>query len=111
MKTAVRRIADGYSIDDFLVALCDGLEVFALQAGERNQYHLVRSTKWDAEKHTLGAYRQIEPLKSILFQPREYLGAAFQENVATETTTIDRIVVGVKNCDLAGKKIRIGGQM
>jgi hypothetical protein len=104
MSTATRQLAAGRTIDDFLVALSQGREVFALEPGEGGQYHLVRADCWDADKHTLGAYRPIEPLKSLLFQPREYFGPTM---APPETAPLhERIVIGVKNCDLAGLKIQ-----
>jgi ferredoxin len=65
---------------------------------------LVRADAWDADKHTLGDYRPIEPLKSLLFQPREFFGPTMEQ---TEPALMrKRIVIGVKNCDLAGLKIQ-----
>lgn len=104
MNTPSRQLAEGRTIDDFLAALSRGRQLFTLQAGEGGQYHLVRADHWDADKHTLGDYRPIEPLKSILFQPREFLGPTM-ENTETEPLG-ERIVIGVKNCDLAGLKIQ-----
>lgn len=105
MNTSTQRITEGRTIDEFLAALSRGRELFTLQAGEEGQYHLVRADRWDAEKHTLGDFRQIEPLKSIMFQPREYFGPTFQ-TAETEPDMPERIVVGVKNCDLAGLRIQ-----
>ncbi len=59
---------------------------------------------WDPDQHTLGAFRQIEPLKSIFFQPREYFGSTFDH--ADREPMPERIVIGVKNCDLAGLRIQ-----
>ncbi len=79
MNRSSRKIADGCTIDDFLAELSRGREIFTLAGGLRmGQYHLVRADHWDADKHTLGAFRQIEPLKSILFQPREFFGPTLQ---------------------------------
>ena len=104
MNKAARKLAEGHTIDDLLAALSHGREVFALQAGEGGQYHLVRADAWEADKHTLGAYRPIEPLKSLLFQPREFFGPTMEQ---TEPVPLrERIVIGVKNCDLAGLKIQ-----
>jgi sulfhydrogenase subunit beta (sulfur reductase) len=160
MNATTRKIADACTIDQFLAALSRGREIYALEAAEggrfslpvlhqrsNRQYHLVRVGRWDSEKHTLGDYRPIEPLKSVLFQPREYLGPMFEgsetpsllERMKTEPTALaagaesdanqslgpeasacgsrmkafssapplpDRIVIGVKNCDLAGLRIQ-----
>ena len=105
MHSSTQRLADGHTIDEFLAALSRGREIFALQAGEEGQCHLVRTDRWEAEKHTLGVFRQIEPLKSILFQPREFLGTIFQF-VETKPVMPERIAIGVKNCDLTGLRIQ-----
>ena len=104
MTKQTRQLADRRPIDEFLAALSRGRELYTLQPGERGQYHLVRADAWDSEKHTLGAFRPIEPLKSLLFQPREFLGSTLQ-NAETEPIP-GRIVIGVKNCDLQGLKIQ-----
>jgi len=104
MSTAIRQLAEGLTIDDFLAALSHGRQIFTLQSGEGGQYHLVRADSWDAGRHTLGDFRPIEPLKSVLSQPREFLGPTNQ-NAETEPLP-ERIVIGVKNCDLAGLKIQ-----
>ena len=104
MKTPPRTIAEGRTIDEFLAALSVGRELFGLQAGEGGQYHLVRAEGWDGKKLTLGGYRQIEPLKSIFFPPREFLGTAFGGKQRAPLP--ERIVIGVKNCDLAGLRIQ-----
>ncbi len=104
MKMSTRRIADGTTIDGFLSALARGREVITLEPGENGQYHLVRSEHWESGRHTLGAFRPIEPLKSLLFQPREYFGPPL--NGAEPSPLPERIVIGVKNCDLAGLKIQ-----
>jgi hypothetical protein len=101
---ATHTIAEGNTVDDFLAALCRGRKMFVLQAGEEGRYHLVRAAAWDRDKHTLGAFRQIEPLKSIFFQPREYFGATFDHG--DREPIAQRIVIGVKNCDLAGLRIQ-----
>lgn len=104
MKTQTYQLAEGYTVDDLLSALTAGREIFALEPGEQGRYHLVRTDGWDPEKHTLGAYRPVEPLKSLLFQPREFLGPTFEPTEAQPLA--ERIVVGVKNCDLAGLRIQ-----
>jgi hypothetical protein len=104
MSGSTYTIAEGRTIDEFLAVLCRKREVFGLEAGDDDQYHLVRNAAWDGERMTLGAYRQIEPLKSIFFPPREFFGATLDESHRDPLP--ERIVVGVKNCDLAGLKIQ-----
>ncbi len=104
MGTATQTLTGESRIEEFFGALSQGREVFALEATPAGQYHLVRADRWDAEKHTLGRFRQIEPLKSLLFQPREYLGPVLQDDETPPPP--ERIVFGVKNCDLAGLRIQ-----
>ena len=104
MNVETHTLAPGHTIDDLLAVLSQGRDVIALERGEAGQYHLVRADGWDAEKHTLGAYRPIEPLKSLLFQPREFFGPTMEHG--EPPVVHERIVIGVKNCDLAGLKIQ-----
>ena len=104
MKTTGYKLANGCTIGDFLARLSQGREVFALQAGEQGQYHLVRAERWDSAVHTLGAFRQIEPLKSVFAQPREFFGPTLEDSEPKSLPA--RIVIGVKNCDLAGLRIQ-----
>jgi hypothetical protein len=90
------------SLDHVLTAMSEKRVVFALTQEEDN-YRLVRADRWDSDKHTLGAYRQIEPLKSLLFRPREYLGA--WSGPPDPGAMPQRIVIGVKNCDLSALDI------
>jgi hypothetical protein len=104
MSTSIQTLARGSTIDQFLAALSRGRQVYALQAGQGGQYHLVRADAWNGERLTLGAFRQIEPLKSIFFPPREFFGRALKD---THSETLpEAIVIGVKNCDLAGLEIQ-----
>jgi len=89
-------------LDDFLGAIAKGREVYALERAE-SQYHLVRSDSWQAGKHTLGAFRQVEPLKALVFRPRELLGSL--GSAALGAPIPERIVIGAKNCDVAALKI------
>jgi ferredoxin len=93
---------DAHKLGDFLKGLCRDRQVFALeQTGD--QYHLVRVNEWQTGKHTLGAYRPVEPLKLLVFPPRENLGAL--RDHAPDPVIQERIVIGVKNCDLDALKI------
>jgi hypothetical protein len=104
MKTPIRTLAPGRTIDDFLAALSRGRELFALSTGAGGQYHLEHAEAWDGERFTLGHFRPIEPLKSVFFPPREFLGPAFGGGQSEPLR--ERIVIGVKNCDLAGLRIQ-----
>jgi len=89
-------------LDAFLQALSKGRKVFALEPTE-GQYHLVGSDGWNPDRHVLGSYRPVEPLKSIVFQPREFLGALGEHTARPELQ--DRILIGVKSCDLSALAI------
>jgi hypothetical protein len=106
MTTSIRTLARASTIDEFLAALIRGRELYALQAGEGGQYHLVRTETWDAERLTLGAFRQIEPLKSIFFPLREFFGPACSNTEPESDPLPEAIAIGVKNCDLAGLEIQ-----
>ena len=86
----------------FLAALCEGRQVFALEESD-GQYHLVAADEWQADKHTLGAYRPVEPLKSLVFTPREFLGS-FSKTVDPSSMP-ERVVIGVKGCDVSALRI------
>ncbi|MCX6992298.1 MAG: 4Fe-4S dicluster domain-containing protein [Kiritimatiellaeota bacterium] len=89
-------------LDNFLGIIAEGRELYALERAE-SQYHLVRSDAWQAGKHTLGAFRQVEPLKALVFRPRELLGSL--GGAAPDEHIPERIVIGAKNCDVAALKI------
>ena len=88
--------------DAFLRALTQGRDVFALEQ-EGDQLHLVAAAEWTAGRHTLGAYRPVEPLKALVFRPREAVDAVPGD---TDSEVIrDRIVVGAKGCDVSALRI------
>jgi sulfhydrogenase subunit beta (sulfur reductase) len=91
------------TMDGFVSALSRGREVYALQSSPDGQYHLVRAAAWTAGKHTLGEFRPVEPLKSLVFRPREFLGAL--AGGSEPAAMPERIVLGVKNCDLSALRI------
>lgn len=100
-KRAVYRV-DQNAFDAFMTTLCEGRRVYALSRDD-SQYHLSAADRWDPEKHVPGSYRPIEPLKSLFFPPRELISRG-QRMTASESIP-GRIVVGVKNCDLASLAI------
>lgn len=89
-------------LDSFLVALCRGREVFALEQAA-DQLHLVRADEWRPGKHTLGPFRPVQPLKSLFSPPRENLGFLMEQSELPPVR--ERIVLGVKNCDLSSLEI------
>ena len=95
-------IAGEHSIDDVLSVLAKGRIVYAL-AQEDESYRLVKADAWDPARHSLGAYRAVEPLKSLLFRAREHLGE--WKAPLTDNPLSERIVFGVKNCDLSALEI------
>lgn len=76
--------------------------LYAAVEGEKGDYHLVRADAWEPERHVLAPYRTVEPLKQVVFPPREFLGRLWSE---PELRVEERIVVGVKNCDLSALRI------
>ncbi len=75
-------------LNDFLCALCKDRVVFTLQQAD-DEFHLVCAVEWEPGKHTLGAFRPVEPLKSLVFRPRESVGDSEVPVVQ------ERIVIGV----------------
>ncbi len=92
-------IADGYELDDVFRVLTEDRVVYALESRQNEQYRLARAGAWDGKKHVLGAYRPMEPLKSLFFRPREFLGTLADPDAADDQR--ECIVVGVKSCDLS----------
>lgn len=90
-------------LDAFLAELSTGRQVFALEKAD-SQYHLVNAPTWKPGVHTLGDFRPIEGLKSLVFKPRESLGALSADPLPP--VLADRIVIGVKNCDLSSLEIQ-----
>ena len=85
-----------------LERICQNHQVFALQECD-DGYHLVQSDTWRPETHTLGAYRPVEPLKSLVFRPRMFLGPVNRER--SSLSIEPRVVIGVKNCDVSALKV------
>jgi formate hydrogenlyase subunit 6/NADH:ubiquinone oxidoreductase subunit I len=128
-------LVDSSGLDDVLVSLAEGRDVFALQSQDSGSYSLTKTSAWDSEALTLGAYRQTEPLKSLFFPAREFIGRWRSPAPADSlpvrlpesppASTLDeapdpipapkpesqpepmreRIVFGVKNCDLSSLAI------
>ena len=67
------------------------------------QYHLETAEQWDPDRHTVAPYRTVEPLKQLVFPPREFLGRLWTEEEGNGIE--ERIVIGVKNCDLSALRI------
>jgi len=87
------------SLDEILTFLAKGRQVFALEGPLNDHYHLSKAASWQSGSHTLGEYRQVEPLKSLFFPAREFIGK-WKAPSAREPMP-ERIVFGVKNCDLS----------
>lgn len=89
-------------LDDVLKDLTQGRGLFAIeQVGKR--CHLVPAKEWAPGKFTLGSHRPVESIKALVFPPREYLGPAAAGS--RQSSMSERIVVGVKNCDLAALRV------
>jgi len=100
-------LADAHGLDDVLIDLSNGREVYALEGRENGSYSLSKAANWQTGFHTLGAYRQTEPLKALFFPAREFLGRWGDFSAAGGASTVSpgRIVFGVKACDLSSLAI------
>jgi len=90
---------DAHGLNDVLVALSLGREVYAQEGLENGSFKLSKADKWQTGFHTLGDYRPTEPLKSLFFPAREFIGR-WKDDAVREAMP-ERIVFGVKNCDLS----------
>ncbi len=90
---------DGEKLGEWLRPLCAGCAVIASRRdGER--YHLTRTDTWDLSQHVIPPHRPMEPLKSLLFAPREGVSSATRDQGVSPC-----VVVGVANCDLSALAI------
>ena len=89
-------------LGEFLRLVCGDRPVIALEP-DGGQLHLVRSPEWDPDRHVLGEDRPVEPLKSLLFRPRESLGSV--GGASGEASVSPQAVIGIKNCDLSALRI------
>ena len=96
-------ISGSSNLDEFLVFLAEGRQIYALESHDNGTYRLARTDAWQPGQHTLGEYRQTEPLKALFFPAREFIGK-WGETVDREPMP-ERIVFGVKNCDLSSLAI------
>jgi len=96
-------VAEPYGLDDVLTALGADRLVYALERAQDGEYRLVSAESWIRGQHTLGTYRPTQPLKSLFFRPRENLGP--WDEPPPLGAQPDRIVFGVKNCDLSALAI------
>ena len=91
-------LSPGRTLDDLLGVLAGDRILFAPRRLPDGRTRLERASRWDPARHVLGAFRPEEPLKAILFPPREFLGPL--GGPAPDSDGRERIVVGVKRCDL-----------
>ena len=96
-------LTDAHGLKDVLIALSKGREVYALEGHENGGFKLSRAEKWLTGFHTLGTYRQTEPLKTLFFPAREFIGRWKGDPVREPMR--ERIIFGVKNCDLSSLAI------
>ena len=96
-------ISGSSDLDQILVFLADGREVYAMESLEDGSYRLAQADTWRAGQHTLGDFRQTEPLKALFFPAREFIGR-WRDTFGREPMP-ERIVFGVKNCDLSSLAI------
>ena len=94
---------DARGLDNVLIALSNGREVYAPAKGESGSFRLSKSDEWRTGYHTLGDFRQTEPLKALFFPAREFIGR--WKDTALKAPMPERIVFGVKNCDLSALSV------
>ncbi len=92
-------LRDEAALDGLVGALGRGRIVFAPEPGADGQWHLTRTDRWSAARDGLAPYRPVEPLKALLFRPREDLGQL--DGARAPEPLQPRVVLGVKNCDLS----------
>ncbi|MBN1309193.1 MAG: 4Fe-4S dicluster domain-containing protein [Chitinispirillaceae bacterium] len=97
-----KQLKQGCTINGVIEFLTTGCRVYALSQTDSN-YHLTSDEKWESDRHMLGPHRPVEPLKSILFPPRQGVGRLLED--APHSSPKPAAVIGVKNCDLASLKI------
>lgn len=91
-------LAPGRTLDDLIAIVAAGRILFAprLRPGGRTRWE--RADRWDPARHAPGAFRTDDPLKSLFFPPREFLGPLGGPAPADDPR--ERVAVGVKRCDL-----------
>jgi len=94
---------DARGLDNVLIALSVGREVYAPVKGANGNFKLSKSENWRTGFHTLGDYRQTEPLKALFFPAREFIGR--WKGDVLRAPMPERIVFGVKNCDLSALSV------
>jgi len=91
------------SLDKVLALLAKDREIYALEDAGNGHYKFSKTSEWQPGQHTLGDYRQIEPLKALFFPAREFIGK--WKDQSARNPLPERIVFGVKNCDLSSLAI------
>ena len=100
-------VAEGMVLDDVLASFAAGQVVYAPTHAGDGRYCWQRAEAWVPGRHTLAPYRPIEPLKALLFPPREQVGVWNDdgEPLPADGEREQRIVFGVKNCDLRSLRV------
>ena len=60
-------ISGSNSLDEVLAFWANERDVYALKELENHQYRFSKTSGWQPGDHTLGDFRQIEPLKALFF--------------------------------------------
>ncbi len=92
-------LADAHGLDDVLITLSEGREVYAPAGANNGSFKLSRAETWQGGVLTLGNVRPTEPLKALFFPAREFVGS--WGDAAGREPLPERVVFGVKNCDLS----------
>jgi len=96
-------ISGSSGLDEILRFLANGREVYAMECLENGTYRLTQAETWQPGQHTLGDFRPTEPLKALFFPAREFIGR--WNDPSGREPMPERIVFGVKNCDLSSLAI------
>lgn len=84
--------------DDLFEAVAKDRVLYAPRRFPDGRTRLERAGRWDRSRHAPGAFRPDEPVKALLFPPRLFLGPLGGPAPAEDPR--ERVVVGVKRCDL-----------
>ena len=86
----------------FLEGIAGDRHVYALSSPHDGPVHLQPTDILPASPQHLAPYRSVEPLKTLFFPPRESLGPLME---GRRPSLPERLVLGVKNCDLSALQI------
>lgn len=84
-----------------LIARLAVSSVFYYPREDGANYQIVRAEKGEAPRVEPGRYRAVQPIKSLLFEPRIDVGGYLGKEKAPQEAAERLIVAGAKGCDIA----------